>query len=158
MSEAPSIRPLRWWDIPAAHELEVELFPVDAWSEATFWSELAGVPRTRWYAAADLDGRLAAYGGLRSVGGDGDVQTLAVAPWARGRGLGRALLEALIEEARRRGCAQVLLEVRADNEPAQALYRSRGFERLALRRGYYAPGVDGVVMRLRLAGDGASDG
>ena len=42
MSAATAIRPLRWWDIPAAHALETELFPVDAWSEATFWSELAG--------------------------------------------------------------------------------------------------------------------
>jgi ribosomal protein S18 acetylase RimI-like enzyme len=81
-----------------------------------------------------------------------------VAPWAQGRGLGRAVLEALLGEAVRRGCGQVLLEVRADNGPAMALYHSRGFEQIALRRGYYAPGADGVVMRLRLTGKAAADG
>ena len=43
-----------------------------------------------------------------------------------------------------------MLEVRADNAPALALYERNGFERLALRRGYYGPGADAVVMRRRL--------
>jgi ribosomal-protein-alanine N-acetyltransferase len=49
----------------------------------------------------------------------------------------------------------VLLEVRADNEPAQRLYERLGFERIAVRRGYYQPGVDGWVLRRRL-GDAPS--
>jgi len=45
----------------------------------------------------------------------------------RGRGLGRAVLRALMDEARGLGVRALHLEVEADNAPAQALYRSEGF-------------------------------
>ena len=92
------------------------------------------------------------YAGLVVSGHQSDVQTLAVAPTQQGRGLGRRLLEALIDEARQRDASEVLLEVRADNEAAQALYAAAGFERIAVRRGYYRPGgTDALVLRRRLA-------
>jgi ribosomal-protein-alanine N-acetyltransferase len=51
----------------------------------------------------------------------------------------------------------VLLEVRADNAAAQALYAGAGFERIGVRRGYYRPGgTDALVLRLQLRG-GAGD-
>ena len=56
----------------------------------------------------------------------------------------------LIAEARSRGAEEVFLEVRADNDSAQNLYRSLGFEQLAVRKGYYKGGVDAIVMRLAL--------
>jgi ribosomal-protein-alanine N-acetyltransferase len=49
-----------------------------------------------------------------------------------------------------RGCSQVFLEVRSNNDAAISLYESRGFDRQALRADYYGPGLDAVVMRLRL--------
>jgi [ribosomal protein S18]-alanine N-acetyltransferase len=54
----------------------------------------------------------------------------------------------------------VLLEVRADNEPAQRLYRRRGFTEIGRRRGYYQPsGADAVVMeRKRVRSLGRSSG
>ena len=52
---------------------------------------------------------------------------------------------------RQRGAEEVFLEVRADNDSAQNLYRSLGFEQLAVRKGYYKGGVDALVMRLALA-------
>jgi N6-L-threonylcarbamoyladenine synthase len=64
---------------------------------------------------------------------------MAVAPTAQGRGLGRQLLRALLEEAERRGQRTVRLEVRADNPVAQGLYAAHGFMREGLRRGYYQP-------------------
>jgi len=61
------------------------------------------------------------------------------------------LLSALLEEAVARRATAVLLEVRADNPPAIALYQRFGFEQLAVRRRYYQPGdVDALVMRHRL--------
>lgn len=144
-----TLRPMRWWDVPAALELERTLFP-DPWSEATFWSELAGVPDTRWYVVAERAGRLVGYAGLFASRHEADVQTVAVAPDEQGRGLGGVLLRALLDEAARRGVNQVLLEVRADNEAAQRLYAAHGFARISVRRGYYQPGgVDAIVMRRR---------
>ena len=76
-----------------------------------------------WWRIAD-DGAIDAYAGLLApLGtGQGDIQTITVAPRARRQGLGRTLMLALINEARRRGAEELFLEVRADNENAQALY------------------------------------
>ncbi|MEZ5117302.1 MAG: ribosomal protein S18-alanine N-acetyltransferase [Candidatus Nanopelagicales bacterium] len=162
------LRPVRWWDVAALHRLELRLFPTDAWSVEQFWGELAGVPTTRWYVLAEAadgsdDGAPLGYAGLYAVPPQADVQTLAVAPDAQGRGLGRLLLRALLAEAHRRGCSEVLLEVRADNETAQRLYEAEGFERIAVRPGYYPGGpgeapLDGLVLRRRTTGDDGERG
>ncbi|HSE37895.1 MAG TPA: ribosomal protein S18-alanine N-acetyltransferase [Blastocatellia bacterium] len=66
-------------------------------------------------------------------------------------GVGRSLMEAAIDEARRRGVVQVILEVRASNEAAQLLYRSLGFGFVGRRRDYYRlPTEDALVMKLKL--------
>jgi ribosomal-protein-alanine N-acetyltransferase len=154
---AVTLRRFRWWDVEAAHALETRLFP-DAWSVETFWSELAHVPETRFYVLAEDDGAVVGYAGLAVAGHQADVQTIAVAPGAQGQGLGRLLLDALVVEARRRAATEVLLEVRADNEPAQALYRRAGFDRIGVRRGYYQPGgTDALVLRLRLRSTDSTD-
>jgi ribosomal-protein-alanine N-acetyltransferase len=143
------LRRMRWWDVPSALLLEREVFP-DPWTEGTFWSELAGVPETRHYLLAERAGRLVGYAGLFAAGHQADVQTVAVARTEQGHGLGARLLQALLDEATRRGVGEVLLEVRADNSRAQRLYERFGFERIGVRRGYYQPGpVDGIVMRRR---------
>ena len=146
------IRPLRWWDVEALLPLEQELFGATAWTPEAFWSELAHP--SRWYVVADDGaGGVLGYAGLMVTGPDADVQTVAVAPAAQGRGLGAELLAALLHEAASREARAVLLEVRADNPRAVALYRRFGFERLAVRRRYYQPGdVDALVMRHRLPG------
>lgn len=56
-----------------------------------------------------------------------NVHDLAVMPEARGRGIGRGLLEAVCAAAREAGACAVTLEVRHDNAPARALYASLGF-------------------------------
>jgi ribosomal-protein-alanine N-acetyltransferase len=150
VSDEVVLRRMRWWDVESAHALEELLFP-DPWSVETFWSELAHVPESRHYLVAEQDGELVGYAGLVVVGRQADVQTLAVAPAGQGRGLGRRLLDALVAEARRRDAGEVLLEVRAENEAALALYDGAGFERIAIRRGYYRPGgTDAHVLRLRI--------
>jgi ribosomal-protein-alanine N-acetyltransferase len=76
---------------------------------------------------------------------------LAVAPEARRRGLARALVDALIREARAGDARLILLEVRQSNAPALALYRSTGFFEHGVRRAYYSDnGEDAVEMRLTL--------
>jgi [ribosomal protein S18]-alanine N-acetyltransferase len=99
---------------------------------------------------AALDPSLLGYAGLLAPkgGGQGDVQTIAVAPAARGMGLGRGLMHALITESRRRGVSELFLEVRADNPIARSLYRSLGFEEIGVRPRYYRHGIDAVMMRL----------
>jgi ribosomal-protein-alanine N-acetyltransferase len=145
-----SLRPMRWWDLEQVVALEAELFPHDPWSAEQWWGELAHVPATRWYAVHEDDTGVDGYVGLMAVPPEGDVQTVAVAARAQGRGLGRLLLDALVDEAGRRGCTQLFLEVEEGNEPALRLYERAGFEQQGRRRDYYGPGVHALVMRRRL--------
>lgn len=139
------LEPMRWWHIEEVHALEQQLFPIDAWSKAQFWSELA--QPTRSYVVATEAGSILGYYGLFALAPQADVQTIAVNPAAQGRGLGSQLLNDLINKAVKQGCDQLMLEVRSDNAAALALYARFEFESLNIRRDYYAPGVDAIVMR-----------
>ena len=136
-------------DLPASRALERASCPTDAWSESMMREELAS-PHCH-YAVLELAGRVAGYAGLRAPARavDADVQTIAVAEAARGRGSGRELLRTLLATARDRGVRTVFLEVRADNPVAQRLYASEGFVEGGRRPAYYQPdGVDAIVMTL----------
>ena len=139
-------------DLDAIMALERSTFAADAWPDHAMSSELAG--EHTYYLVAVDDARpdeIVAYAGLLAPrgAGQGDIQTIAVAPFARGIGLGRGLMHALITQARRRHVAELFLEVRADNAIARALYTSLGFVEIGVRRGYYQPDdVDAISMRL----------
>lgn len=145
-----TLRELAWTDIPDLVALESEAFPDDAWSEASWWGELAGRPR-RDYVVVHREGELAACAGVDHGGQVADLMTITVAPAHRGSGLGTELLDELEARATARGAEALMLEVRADNAPARALYDRRGYDVLNVRRGYYQPGsVDALVMRKML--------
>ncbi|MFF1572780.1 ribosomal protein S18-alanine N-acetyltransferase [Leifsonia sp. NPDC058292] len=141
-------------DVEPIMELERSTFVSDAWSEESMRAEIAG--EHGYYLVAfepEQPERIDAYAGLLAPRGaiEGDIQTIAVAPRARRNGLGRALMLALVGEARKRGAREVFLEVRADNPSAQTLYRGLGFEEIGVRPRYYQPdGVDAIVMRLTI--------
>ena len=139
-------------DLDAIMAIERASFPTDAWSDAMMQGELAS-PHGRYLVDVEA-GRVVGYGGVRAVRGaaDADIQTIAIAEAARGAGRGRALLRALLGEARECGAREMFLEVRADNPVAEALYASEGFVEIARRPRYYQPDdIDAVVMKLDLA-------
>jgi ribosomal-protein-alanine N-acetyltransferase len=143
------LRDLEWTDLAHLAGLEQQLFADDAWSEATWWSELAGRPRRDYVVAKTSDGTIAGYAGLDLSGDVADVMTIATSPGHQGRGTGRLLLAELVRRATAHGADAVLLEVRADNDAARRLYDRAGFEVISVRRRYYQPGdVDALVMRL----------
>lgn len=150
----PILRRMRAEDLPALERLEAELFGGESWSRALLEAELAQAQAgDRTYLVLTDDERILGYAGLWF--GDGrskaDLLTIATVPAARRRGLGGLMLDALVDAARDRGCTAVLLEVRASNAGAQALYRGRGFVELGRRRRYYQhPAEDALVMRLDL--------
>ncbi|MCQ6271424.1 ribosomal protein S18-alanine N-acetyltransferase [Pseudarthrobacter sp. R1] len=146
-------------DVIAVSVLEQRLFPVDAWPLQMFYDELSQ-PETRQYLVAESSTGIVGYAGLMCIEPIADVQTIAVVPEYEGRGIGTTLLTRLVEEARRRHAADLLLEVRADNPRAQQLYRRFGFEQIHVRPRYYRDGVDALIMRLQLtaaAGEGTGD-
>ena len=139
---------MRWWHVAELLPVERELFAPEPWSEALFWSELGQLDTRHYLVALDGDA-VVGWAGLCDYPDEALVQTLAVAPAVQGRGVGAQLLVALLEEAGRRGQRTVSLEVRSDNAPAQRLYDRHGFTRTAVRRGYYAGGVDALVLTRR---------
>jgi ribosomal-protein-alanine N-acetyltransferase len=144
----PRLRPMTTRDLTDVLELEDALFAEEAWSRDMMAGELSQQPASRYYLVAEEAGVLAGYAGLLAAGEQADVVTIAVATSRWGHGIGTQLLAALLEEARRRTCTEVFLEVRADNMRAQRLYKWWGFAEIGIRRGYYQPsGMDAIVMR-----------
>ena len=135
-------------DAERCAQLEAQLFGGDdPWPAAAFVRELAA-PHTR-YAAARVGDTLVGYAGISRLGRTApfeyEIHTIGVDPEHRGRGIGRRLLDELLGFA---GDDVVFLEVRTDNEPAIALYRSVGFQTVGVRRRYYrASGADAYTMR-----------
>ena len=91
----------------------------------------------------------------RAVAGEAELLTLAVAPEARRRGLGRKLVARFLYQARLRGAETAFLEVAADNAAAIGLYARAGFAQTGVRRGYYrrpeGAAVDALTMARPLA-------
>ncbi|GAA2520113.1 ribosomal protein S18-alanine N-acetyltransferase [Pilimelia columellifera] len=144
------LAPFRWWHIAQVLPIEADLFGAEQWSAGMFWNELAA--GRRYLVALDGSGTVAGYAGLAFAGPDEAwVQNLAVRRDAQRQGIGRVLLEALLADARQRGARQVLLEVAADNGPAQRLYDAYGFGAVGVRRGYYQPSnTDALIMRMEV--------
>ncbi|MFK4336292.1 MULTISPECIES: ribosomal protein S18-alanine N-acetyltransferase [Kocuria] len=147
-----ALRPMQPGDLDAVHTLETVLFPEDAWPRPMFDEELAHPTRQYWVVTRD--GEIVAYAGMMCIPPVGDVQTIAVAAAHEGKGLGSALLRVLHEAAVRAGATEMMLEVRADNPRAQALYRRFGYEHIHTRAHYYGPGHDALIMRCELVPPG----
>lgn len=165
-ADATVLRPLHWTDLPAVLELEERAFPADAWPASSWWAELAARPARQYVVITgdpSSDGALLGYAGVRWDGEVADVMTVAVAPEARGAGLGRRLMDELLRISEQWGAARVLLEVRSDNPAAIELYRSLGFDQIHRRPGYYragadTPAADAIVMSSEAGRLGAPEG
>jgi len=92
---------------------------------------------------------VAGFAVARLVGDQAELELIAVAIEGQRRGVARHLLAALVAELRQAHVTEVILEVRASNHPALALYRGLGFSESGLRPRYYIdPIEDAVLMNL----------
>lgn len=138
------IQPFGWWDIPAVHALELELFPTSPWSEAQFWGELAAEHRLLFVAKDEA--QVVGYAGINIGDLEAEIMTIAVHPEHQRRGLGSAFMRAMLEPAEAAGVRHVLLEVEVGNDAAVTLYEHFGFIRNGVRPNYYGPGIDALLM------------
>lgn len=134
-------------DAEAMHRIEQECFSLP-------WSlEQCRVAFSQpSFAAFGLFARcgLTAYISFYHTPGEMEILNLAVLPEYRKRGLGRRLLEMVLQVARKMGIEKALLEVRRGNSPAIALYRSSGFELVGTRPRYYADtGEDALIFSIQ---------
>ncbi|EEH9326262.1 ribosomal-protein-alanine N-acetyltransferase [Salmonella enterica] len=137
-------------DLPAAWQIEqrAHAFP---WSEKTFFGN-----QGERYLNLKLtaDDRMAAFAITQVVLDEATLFNIAVDPDFQRRGLGRMLLEHLIDELEKRGVVTLWLEVRASNAAAIALYESLGFNEVTIRRNYYPTAQgheDAIIMALPIS-------
>lgn len=101
-------------------------------------------------------GSIRGYAILMPAAGEAELLTIAVAREEQRKGLGRAILAEMMDEARERGVGRVYLEVRPSNDAAIDLYRSAGFREIGVRRNYYqnaGGSEDALVMSCELKGE-----
>ena len=112
------------------------------WPREDFAAYISG-EGTPLYVACDAKRKIAGFAMLRHLGEEAELITIAVDPKWRKRGVGVALLRALIDDLLMSPAKKLLLEVAADNVAALKLYGKFGFQKVSERRGYY-PRPDGT--------------
>lgn len=159
---APVVRPATPADLDAVAAIERASF-ADPWSMPAF-AALLGRREVHFTVAAPpvaagqegVAGPVLGYAVAWFVVGEGEVANIAVHPECRGQGIGAALLDDVLRSAAREGVTAVFLEVRESNQPARALYASRGFRQVGRRRNYYrSPREDALLLRWDVGPAGA---
>ena len=117
------------------------------WSRVQFEQELSG-EFMRFFVVVEEDAPdVLAYGGYRKAGPEAQITNLVVRPESRCRGIGKRLLEFILDCARGEMCTACTLEVRASNQHAQSLYKALGFDVQGKRAKIYEnPMEDAVLM------------
>ena len=121
-------------DVPFISRLEEETFSMP-WSADSFL-EMISKEDARYYVAEE-DGRLLGGCGVLMIAGEGNITNVAIAPEARNRGIGTAMLQHLMAEGNQEGLTAYTLEVRVSNAAAIHVYEKLGFESAGIRPGFY---------------------
>ena len=145
------LRPMSMNDLPQIAELEREAFEggVHAiFTQQMFYDELTQ-PGRSWWVAHDR-GKVVGFAGAMLCGERLEVVDVAVARDRRREGIAGKLLRRLAYDGQMLNAESITLEVHSGNEGAIALYGSLGFEQVGLRRNYYGPGNDALIMTAML--------
>jgi ribosomal-protein-alanine N-acetyltransferase len=137
-------------DLPGLLHLE-RCFPTDRLAERDFRCSLADPHSAVLVASLGEDLVGYAIGQLRPRSGSMRIFSLATDPERRRTGLGRALVAAMEQEARKRGVRSLHLEVRQGDAGARAFYRLLGFSTCGSVRNYYGDGETAAGMRKHLS-------
>lgn len=139
-----NVRKCKYEDILSVSELEKECFKGESWSFGTIASAFEN-PSYEMLVAEE-GGEIIGYGCTCTTLDTCDLENVLVAEEYRRGGVGRAILNALLDNAKERGAAKVFLEVRVSNSAALMLYLSCGFKGVHARTRYYSDGEDCLVM------------
>ena len=130
-------------------EIHAEAFPANqAWGASALALMLA-LPGHFGLVATHQDQPLG-FALARAAGPEAEIVTIAVRPAAQLQGVGRLLLDGIMQEATKRGAIDLFLEVAEPNTAARALYASAGAQEVGRRRRYYTDGADALVLRIGL--------
>lgn len=138
------IREMQAADVEAASRIESEAFSMP-WSARDFLEMVEA--DYAYYYVAELDGEIAGCCGIRNMAGEGEITNVVVAASHRKKGIGRKMMEYMLERAEGNGMGNCTLEVRVSNQPAIRLYESLGFKSEGVRPGFYEkPREDALIM------------
>ena len=129
------------------YEIEKEAFS-DFWSEKGMKDELS-LKQANYYVAEE-NGDIIGFAGFWLIIDEAEIMKIAVRKSERGKGVGNALLLAIIEDAAMMGAKTILLEVREGNAPARKLYEKHGFISYATREKYYEGKENAVLYKKNL--------
>ena len=145
-------------DIDAVLALEQQIPEAPHWRREDYEQSLITDPKAALKRAAfvaESGPAILGFSGARLVAGIAELESIAVAPGARGQGIGKALLQAVLTWAAELEAVRLELEVRASNHRAIMVYERCGLRREGLRPGYYqSPSEDAVLMSLELPASG----
>lgn len=142
-----SIRGIEEADIDQIVEIEKECFPTP-WSREAFLTEIHENKLAR-YLVAELDGKVAAYGGMWLILNEGHITNIAVKKEYRGLGIGNRIVESLIYYCASKNIQSMTLEVRKSNIVAQNLYKKYGFVESGVRPRYYSDNNEDALIMWR---------
>lgn len=132
-------------------------FPEGPWDAATLERILAlagGFGYLAWHTDNPVGFILA-----RDLAGEVEILSVGVLPEWRRRGVGHALMDAVVAKAERDGLGPIVLEVATENAPARRLYAAFGFVQVGRRPGYYRQSggrADGLILRRGITGEPSS--
>ncbi len=154
------LQPMRFEDVPAIVDIEEASFS-NPWPEEAFVEEIRKNDFSHPTVACPISSServISGYCVPWVVFDELHIQNVAVHPLHRGRGLGRHLVEEVLELGRLNGCCVAILEVRESNAIARALYVSMGFHEAGKRRRYYSrPQEHAIVYQKNLLHDGRDE-
>ena len=136
MSADIAVRLMTLADLDGVMAVEIDSFSVP-WSRSAFEEELTQNNLAR-YIVAVSDDRIVGYAGTWLVINEAHVTNVAVSGLRRGEGIGRLLMENLLELARENHMESMTLEVRVSNTAARNLYKQMRFVEAGIRKNYYS--------------------
>lgn len=138
------IRELAAADVEAVSKIESETFSMP-WSAEDFLEMVEA--DYAYYFVAEYEGEIAGCCGIRNIAGEGEITNVVVAAKHRRKGIGRMLMEYMLNKTKEVGIGDCTLEVRVSNLPAISLYESLGFKGEGIRPGFYEkPAEDALIM------------
>jgi ribosomal-protein-alanine N-acetyltransferase len=145
-----------FWIDPLADDTDLEgVLAVEAasftnpWTKEMYAWELQNRSVCHIYVARTSDCRVAGFCAFWLVFDEIHINNVAILPEYRGRGMGTAVLQHILAEARRLGARRATLEVRASNAGARRLYERLGFYVAGVRPRYYSSPVEDALILWR---------
>ena len=134
-------------DLSAVADLERRFFSVP-WTEVGFLTYLMR-DDALFLVAEDEEETVLGYCGVLMAIDEGDITNVSVKKELQGKGIGKALVQAMIERTVERGVHTLFLEVRESNVAALTLYEKQGFEKMGVRKNYYSDPVEDEITMSR---------